>query len=107
CSSTTRGLSRAAAAEAQACAGIAPDDRDISPFQHIEDITGVAAYAPTVSAGKNSVPSVRGAVGSFRALQGMTAGWLDPRVSLGAGAEGHVPLWARVPSGALSQPGSS
>ena len=50
-------------AEAGACAGISPDDRDMSPFDHGEDMAGVAPL--TESTGSSKAPSQRaaGAIG--------------------------------------------
>ena len=52
-------------AEDGACAGISPDDRDISPFLHVEDIASVEPY-PAGSA------APEGASVTFRAVPGMT-----------------------------------
>lgn len=64
-------------AEARACSGIDLDDRDISPFEHREDIVGVEPL--TERSGK--APAVRahdaGATVTFRAVPGMTAEWLQ------------------------------
>jgi hypothetical protein len=62
-------------AEAAACAGIAPDDRDISPFEHVEDIVDVQPLRePTTVKG---MMRTAGAVVTFRAVPGMTAEWLQ------------------------------
>jgi hypothetical protein len=53
------------AAERKACAGIAPDDRDISPFWHTDDIASVERS------------SANGVLVTFRAVPGMTAEWLQ------------------------------
>jgi hypothetical protein len=64
-------------AEAQACAGISDDDRDMSPFNHREDITGVQpAYAPSPR-GKGDPGHLTGAVITFRAVPMLTAEWLQ------------------------------
>lgn len=52
-------------AEAESCRGLAGDDRDISPFARVEDISSVEELRR--SAG------VRGAIVTFRAVEGMTA----------------------------------
>jgi hypothetical protein len=62
---------------AVAGAGISDMDRDISPFDHREDITNVTPYVVTPTGTKNPVPSTRGAVVTFRAVQGMNAEWLQ------------------------------
>lgn len=51
-------------AEARACVGLSERNRDMSPFEHAGDITGVE-------------PSAGGAVISFRPVPGMTAQWLQ------------------------------
>ncbi len=64
-------------AETTACAGIAPDDRDISPFAHTEDIVSVVRLENSTTGGKNSMRLPAGAVVTFRAVEGMTAEWLQ------------------------------
>lgn len=75
-------------AETKACAGVAADDRDASPFTHVEDIAEVRPIvhdrggstlthreAPLEHQGA-SIDSVEGAVGAvvrFRAVPGLTA----------------------------------
>jgi hypothetical protein len=81
-----------ASAEASACAGIAEDDRDISPFYHREDIQSVSPYTENVKSGKGSVSKVVGATVVFRAVPGMTAEWLQRLVDCHvarAAAAGH------------------
>jgi hypothetical protein len=63
-------------AEAQACAGISDDDRDMSPFNHREDITSVQPAVVTKN-GKERGEQVVGAVVVFRAVPGLTAEWLQ------------------------------
>lgn len=66
------------AAEAQSCAGISEMDRDMSPFDHREDITNVTPHVvPTPAGAKSQVSTTRGADVTFRAVQGMTAEWLQ------------------------------
>lgn len=66
-------------AEAQACVGISADDRDMSPFNHREDITGVQpAYVHRT--GKNAGDDLVGATVTFRAVPGMTTQWLQRAV---------------------------
>jgi hypothetical protein len=65
-------------AEARECAGIEPDDRDISPFEHTEDIISITPL--TQQAGSRETRSTErtvGAVVTFRAVPGMTAEWLQ------------------------------
>lgn len=61
-------------AEARACNGVAPDDRDMSPFEHAEDVVSVR---PLLSASVTPGRGYRGghtvgAVVTFRAVEGMT-----------------------------------
>lgn len=66
------------AAEDAACKGIAPDDRDISPFEHTEDIASVAPHLRVRPGGKGGESStVDGATVTFLAVPGMTAEWLQ------------------------------
>jgi hypothetical protein len=102
-------------AEASACAGIAPDDRDISPFAHVEDITNVAPLREPQS-GSPKVPMERtvGAVVTFRTVPGMTVEWLqrvvDCHLARNA-AVGHVaqamPDCPLVPKGAQARVAST
>jgi hypothetical protein len=65
-------------AEASSCGGISDMDRDISPFDHREDIVSVVPYVvPMPQAGKQQIPTTRGAVITFRAVPGMTTEWLQ------------------------------
>ncbi len=62
-------------AEARACVGISPDDRDMSPFDRAEDI---ARVEPMMEAeGPKAPQRTVGAVVTFRARPGMTAEWLQ------------------------------
>ena len=63
-------------AEVSACSGIPEMDRDMSPFDHSEDISNVEAFTEINGA---NIPLRRttGAVVTFRALPGMTAEWLQ------------------------------
>ncbi len=65
-----------ASAEAQACAGLSEDDRDMSPFSHREDISGVRPAMQHL-AGKQAHDIPDGAVVTFRAVPGLTAEWLQ------------------------------
>lgn len=63
-------------AELHACVGIREIDRDMSPFEHSDDIASVEPFTEINTA---SIPLRRttGAVVTFRALPGMTAEWLQ------------------------------
>ena len=65
------------AAEAKACAGIAENDRDISPFWHIEDIARVERLTVPDLSGDLPADRTVGAKVVFRAVPGMTAEWLQ------------------------------
>lgn len=65
-----------AEAEGRACAGVSPDDRDISPFEHVEDIETVELLTERVT-GKAAMPRTSGVVVTFRAVPGLTAEWLQ------------------------------
>lgn len=66
-------------AEARACIGISPGDRDMSPFEHREDITSVAPLVLAEAHARTRLPAERilGAAVTFRAVEGMTAEWLQ------------------------------
>ncbi|MFT5355002.1 MAG: hypothetical protein ACI9KE_002215, partial [Polyangiales bacterium] len=72
-------------AEAQACVGITSDDRDMSPFNHVEDIVEVEplpeATTSNEAASEQTAGAVTaqttGAVITFRPIPGMTAEWLQ------------------------------
>jgi len=64
-------------AEARACTGISADDRDISPFVHVEDISSVDALTERVGPDKAPAQRKAGATVTFRAVPGMTAEWLQ------------------------------
>lgn len=63
-------------AEGRACAGVSPDDRDISPFEHVEDIEAVEPLTERAT-GKAAMPRTSGAIVTFRAVPGLTAEWLQ------------------------------
>jgi hypothetical protein len=66
--------------EARECVGIDPDDRDISPFERIEDVASVAPLTePSDTGGTVKVAPQRavGATVTFRAVPGMTREWLQ------------------------------
>jgi hypothetical protein len=60
-------------AEAQSCAGVSDDDRDISPFYHRQEITKVEPAYMAGSGGKGTPKMLGGAVVTFRAVEGLTA----------------------------------
>jgi len=67
-------------AEAAACVGIDPDDRDISPFERVEDIVKVDPFEEERSVSAPSTGPARRTVGAivlFRARPGMTTEWLQ------------------------------
>lgn len=95
-------------AEARACAGVAPADRDTSPFAHREDILSVESFlAPSPGSNGIEYPRIAGAIVRFRAVSGMTleslqrlidchlarseaAGYLMPELSYCPLAVAHV-----------------
>ncbi|MFZ6180529.1 hypothetical protein [Nannocystis pusilla] len=60
------------AAEASACATIASDDRDISPFEHVEDVAAVEPLYEMVTVSKETSPRLVGASVLFRPVPGLT-----------------------------------
>ena len=64
-------------AEANACAGIAADDRDISPFWHTGDIARVERLTVPDLSGDLPADRTVGAKVTFRAVPGMSAEWLQ------------------------------
>lgn len=64
-------------AEANTCAGIAEEDRDISPFFYGEDIISVSEIRPGGDWNETSQQTGTGARAVFRPLPGMTAEWLQ------------------------------
>jgi len=63
-------------AEARACAGISPADRDESPFDHYEDILRVEPLHGGVSRYLHE-PWTEGVVVTFKPVPGMTMAWLQ------------------------------
>jgi hypothetical protein len=61
-------------AEAQACAGLSPDDRDISPFDRRQDIERVE---PLRVRDPKGIPHDVGVTVAFRAVPGLTSEWLQ------------------------------
>lgn len=66
-------------AEARACEGVGPDDRDTSPFEHREDIVSVRPLKRNEFDARTKLPPemLLGAVVTFRAVPGLTAEWLQ------------------------------
>ena len=65
-------------AEAAACVGINPEDRDTSPFDHRGDITSVTALTVHRGGGKGGYTArSEGAVVTLRAVPGLTSEWLQ------------------------------
>jgi hypothetical protein len=62
-------------AEVASCEGVTPEDRDISPFYHREDVRRVEPLHEKVYGG--STPGLKGAIVSFRAVPGLTTEWLQ------------------------------
>lgn len=63
------------AAEASVCSGVTPQDRDISPFAHREDIV---QGAPVLTPGGSKTPPRQvGVTVVFRAVPGLTSEWLQ------------------------------
>lgn len=97
-------------AEARACVGMSPDDRDVSPFDHVEDIARVEPLTEPTGTGKAVSQRTAGAVVTFRAVPGMTAEWLqrvvDCHLARNA-ALGHpareMPSCPLVPNGAQAR----
>ncbi|MBI4817425.1 MAG: hypothetical protein HY791_14280 [Deltaproteobacteria bacterium] len=102
-------------AEARACVGIDPDDRDTSPFDHVEDIARVEALVERNGIpGKTGSQRALGAVITFRAVPGLTAEWLQRVVDchLARNASlGHVvpemPSCPLVPNGVRARVSSA
>lgn len=64
-------------AEAQACAGLAGADRDMSPFYHREDIASVSKIEHEVARGNTRAGQIAGGRAVFRAVPEMTVEWLQ------------------------------
>lgn len=100
------------AAEAGACAGIASEDRDMSPFERVADIANVEPLVEQTRVGRTSALRTEtvGAIVTFRAVPGLTAESLqrivDCHLARNA-ALGHVvpemPNCPLVPRGARAR----
>lgn len=64
-------------AEVRACAGLADEDRDTSPFDRREDIAVVEPLHEQVGTPKLPRTKVVGAIVTFRAVPGLTTEWLQ------------------------------
>lgn len=88
-------------AEGRACVGIPEDDRDMSPFEHREDIASVEPLTVGTTSGKTTSSRTEGAVITFRAVPGMTAQWLqrvvDCHLARNAALGHEVPEMANCP----------
>jgi hypothetical protein len=100
-------------AEASACVGLSQEDRDMSPFDHAEDIASVEPLAELETSDAASRRTA-GAVVTFRAVPGMTAEWLQRVIDchLARNASlGHVvpemPNCPLVPNGAQARVSST
>lgn len=101
-------------AEARACVGLADSDRDMSPFEHREDIMAVDPLNGGATTGKSAPPRTVGATVTIRAVPGLTAEWLqrviDCHVARNA-ALGHavpeMPTCPLVPKGASAKVSSA
>jgi hypothetical protein len=101
-------------AEARACAGISLEDRDMSPFDHVEDIASVQPLVEPTGSPKARTQRTAGAIVTFRAVPGMTAEWLQREVDchLARNASlGHVvpemPNCPLVPNGVQARVAST
>ncbi len=94
-------------AEARACVGIHPDDRDTSPFEHIEDIERVEPLVESTGPGSTPTRRTVGAIIAFRTVSGMTGEWLQRVVDCHIARNdtlghlgNHMPNCPLVPHGA-------
>jgi hypothetical protein len=96
-------------AEAQGCAGLSDEDRDMSPFGHVADIRSVSELKADVTGrtGKIKTGSTAGATIVFGAVPGLTQEWLQRIVNCHLArnaAVGHdmaeMPYCPLVPRGA-------
>lgn len=69
------------AAENESCAGIDQADRDMTPFEHREDIASVKPIEEDVKVKQDNVKRLKGAEIVFRAVPGMTAEWLQRSIN--------------------------
>jgi len=67
-------------AEGRACVGISQSNRDMSPFDHTDDITNVAPLSEPTGDDSGRKRMV-GATVTFRAVPGMTAEWVQREVN--------------------------
>jgi hypothetical protein len=64
-------------AEERSCGGIAPDDRDISPFEHLEDLVSVEPLDHLARRAGRRLSRVDGVRIVLRAVPGLTEQWLQ------------------------------
>ncbi len=97
-------------AETRACAGVGPDDRDISPFDRTEDIASIEVLKDRSGSDKQPSERIVGATVTFRVTPGLNAEGLqrivDCHLARNA-ALGHtvpeMPNCLLVPNGARAQ----
>lgn len=101
-------------AEGRACTGVSPHDRDLSPFERVDDIASVEAWTERLGTAKAGSEKTVGAVIVFRAVPGMTEEALGRLVAchLARNASlGHVapemPNCPLVPKGAEAKVSTS
>ena len=101
-------------AEGRTCVGIDPEDRDVSPFERVDDIASIEPLIERSGGSKTPSQRTTGAVVTFRAVPGMTAEWLQRVVDchLARNASlGHVvpemPNCPLVPNGAQARVSST
>ena len=75
-------------AEARSCAGIAPTDRDVSPFAHPADIASVEVLRGPTPLSKGGTSRLQGATVTLRAVPGLTAEWLQRAIDCHIGRNG-------------------
>lgn len=87
-------------AEERACVGISDDDRNMSPFEHLEDIASVEPLKERIGP-KSALQRTVGATVTFLAVPGMTAEWLqrvvDCHLARNASLGHSVPEMANCP----------
>lgn len=97
-------------AESRACVGISAGNRDMSPFEHAEDIESVDPLTEHIGDTEEAAAQrMAGAIITFRAVPGMTAEWvqreMDCHVARNASLGHDVPEMPNcplVPNGVLA-----
>lgn len=67
-------------AEERDCVGISARNRDMSPFDHVEDIASVEPLIELAGDAESNSHLTVGAIVTFRAVPGMTAEWVQREV---------------------------